>query len=440
MRMEHLIDKKRDGGVLTREEINYFIQGVVDGSIPDYQTSALMMAMMFYPPNHSETLALTEAMTHSGKIFDLSGIPGIKVDKHSTGGVADTTTLVVAPLVAACGVPVVKMSGRGLGFTGGTLDKLESIPGLSVSLTKEQALEQAARIGIVIMGQTEDLDPADRKLYALRDVTGTIRHLSLITSSILSKKIAAGADAIVLDVKCGSGAFMQTQEEARALAEEMVSIGHDAGKKVTALITAMDQPLGQYIGNALEVEEAVLCLQNKACGPLTELALTLGSHMLYLAERVSTLSEGRAMLEEVLQNGKGFEKLVELVKAQGGDPSVLTDLSRLPHSACSRTFTAPQAGFNSRMDCAGLGEAAQVTGAGRATKEDTIDPGAGIILHVRLGDPIAAGQALATAYAATEEQLDTSEALFFKALQFGSQPEPALPLVLSTLSSEVIPS
>ena len=438
MRMEDLIEKKRDGGILSRDEINFFIRGVVDGTIPDYQTSALMMAMMFYPPDHGETLALTQAMTVSGEIFDLSSIPGLKVDKHSTGGVADTTTLVVAPLVAACGVPVVKMSGRGLGFTGGTLDKLESIPGLSVDLTREQALRQARQIGLVLMGQTEDLDPADRKLYALRDVTGTVRHLSLITSSILSKKIAAGTDAIVLDVKCGSGAFMRTREEAEALANEMVAIGHAAGKKVTALITAMDQPLGQYIGNSLEIEEAVLCLKGLASGPLTELALTLGSHMLLLAERVQTLTEGRALLEDALHSGRGLRKLAQLVQAQGGDPAVLEDTSRLPHSACTRVFTARQSGYLQATDCAGIGRAAQLTGAGRATKEDAIDPGAGIIVHFRIGDKVEVGQPLATAFAATEAMLDAAEEQFFASLTFGPVPTAGLPLILQTLSSEVI--
>lgn len=320
MNIVDLIIKKRDGGRLTKEEIEFFVNGVVDSSIPDYQVSAMLMAIYFQNLDNEETSELTMAMANSGDTFDLSSVEGIKVDKHSTGGVADTTTLILAPLVASCGVPVVKMSGRGLGFSGGTLDKLESIPGFNIAVSETQALEFAKKSGIVLMSQTDTLTPADKKLYALRDVTGTVENIPLIAGSIMSKKIAAGADAIVLDVKCGSGAFMKDYDSAVALAETMAGIGRSVGREVTAVISGMDQPLGMNIGNSLEVIEAIEILKGNVAGDLLEVSLTLGSYMLMSAKKVSTFEEGKNMLLENISNGKGLEKFRELLIQQGGNP------------------------------------------------------------------------------------------------------------------------
>lgn len=438
MHMVDLILKKRDGGRLTREEIEYFIQGVTDGSIPDYQISALLMAMYFQTPDPAETAALTMAMAHSGTIFDLSSIPGVKVDKHSTGGVADTTTLILAPLVAACGVPVIKMSGRGLGFTGGTLDKLESIPGFHIGISEAEALAFAAKSGIVIMSQTATLDPADKKLYALRDVTGTIDHISLIASSIMSKKIAAGADAIVLDVKCGSGAFMKDADSARALAREMAAIGKAVGRKVTAVISSMDQPLGLYIGNALEVMEAIQCLKGQVAGDLLTVSLALGSQMLLLSGRAATLAEGEALLRENIRNGKGLEKFRELICQQQGDPSILEDVTKLPLAPCRRNLTAAESGYITAMDTAAIGRASLETGAGRATKEDPIDYGAGIIMAVRIGDKVSPGQTLATLYAATPEKCAAAAEILRAAVCIGPEKPETPPLILDVISSEEV--
>jgi len=389
-----LIIKKRNGNALTSTEIDTFVAGASDGSWPDYQVSAMLMAMFLNGLNDRETSDLTLAMARSGRQMDLSSLPGIKVDKHSTGGIADTTTLVVLPLVAACGVPVVKMSGRGLGFTGGTIDKLESIPGFVTSLSTDQAIAQAQAIGAVILAQTDDLTPADKKLYALRDVTGTIESIPLIASSIMSKKIAAGADAIVLDVKCGNGAFMPDLESARALARQMVAIGQQVGRQVVAVISGMDQPLGNLIGNSLEVQEAVDVLQGRVTGDLLEVALTLGSEMLQLAGKAQSDSEARRLLQTALQSGAAARKLSEVIKAQGGNPAVVGQPELLPQAALHHEVRAVSAGVLTHIESADLGRALIALGGGRERKGDAIDPAVGLILHKRLGDTVAIDEIL----------------------------------------------
>lgn len=404
MNIVDLIIKKRDGGKLTKEEIDFFIKGVTDSSIPDYQISAMLMAIYFQNLDSEETSELTLAMADSGSTFDLSSVEGIKVDKHSTGGVADTTTLILAPLVASCGVPVVKMSGRGLGFSGGTLDKLESIPGFRIDVTEEQALRFAKTSGIVLMSQTDSLTPADKKLYALRDVTGTVENIPLISGSIMSKKIAAGADAIVLDVKCGSGAFMKDYDSAVCLAETMADIGRSVGKEVTAVISSMDQPLGMNIGNSLEVIEAIEILKGNVGGDLLEVALTLGAYMLMSAKKVNSEAEGKAMLLENIKNGKGLDKFRELLIQQGGDPGIIEDYSRLPLSPEKTEVLADADGYVYSMNTAEIGRASLETGAGRASKADSIDFGAGIIMKVRIGDTVKKGDAIAEIYSASKEK------------------------------------
>ena len=405
MDIVELIIKKRDGGVLASREIDFFIQGVVDGSLPDYQIAAMLMAMFLRGLDDGETSRLTLAMAENGDRIDLSSIPGVKADKHSTGGVADTTTLILVPLVASCGVPVVKMSGRGLGFTGGTLDKLESIPGFRVGLDIGEAIRICRETGAVIMGQTGDLCPADRKLYALRDVTGTIDAIPLIAASIMSKKIAAGADVVVLDVKCGNGAFMKTLDDARSLSRTMVAIGKSVGRRVVAVITSMDQPLGNHIGNALEVIEALDVLRGRTRGALLDVTLTIGSHMLLLSGKAETLPEGRRMLEEQIRSGRGLEKMREIIRAQGGDPAVCDDYDVFPQAACSMALLAERDGYIGSMDTAGIGHVFVRMGGGRLTKEQTIDPSAGIILHRRIGDPVRAGETVAMLYGATDALL-----------------------------------
>ncbi len=406
MNIVDLIIRKRDGGALTSEEIRFFVQGVSGGSLPDYQVSAMLMAMFLRGLDSPETAELTLAMADSGDRIDLSSIPGIKADKHSTGGVADTTTLILVPLVAACGVPVVKMSGRGLGFTGGTLDKLESIPGFRIGLEIEEAIRICKETGAVIMGQSADLCPADRKLYALRDVTGTIDSIPLIAASIMSKKIAAGADAIVLDVKCGNGAFMKSLADARTLSRTMVGIGSAVGRKVVAVITGMDQPLGSHIGNTLEVIEAIDTLKGLTTGMLLDVTLTIGSHMLMLADKAESIEHGRALLQQKILTGEGLDKLRGMIRAQGGNPAVCDDYSLFPQAAASRTIQADVDGFVDSMDTAGLGHAFVRLGGGRLTKEQPIDPAAGIILHHRIGDRVRRGEPLAEAYGATGQGID----------------------------------
>lgn len=416
MNIVDLIIKKRDGGKLTKEEIDFFIKGVSDDSIPDYQTSAMLMAMFLKGMDNEETTNLTLSMAKSGETFDLSPVKGIKVDKHSTGGVADTTTLILAPLVASLGIPVVKMSGRGLGFSGGTLDKLESIPGFNINVNYEKAIHFANTSGIVIMSQTADITPADKKLYALRDVTGTVDSIPLITGSIMSKKIAAGADAIVLDVKCGSGAFMHDIESARRLASGMRKIGEALGRKVTAVISSMDQPLGSYIGNSLEVIEAIEVLKGNTGGDLLKVALTLGAYMVISADMAETEEEAEKMLAENIQNHKGLDKFRELIAQQGGNTSIIEDYSLLPMAKASKDITAPESGYIYSMDTAEIGRASIETGAGRVKKSDPIDFGAGIIMKVRLGDKINKGDVLATVYSESDKKCASAEKLILSAI------------------------
>ncbi len=405
MRMVDIIAKKRDGYELTTEEIQFLVQGYTDGSIPDYQMSAWAMAVLFRGMTPRETADLTMAMAGSGEQLDLSGLPGIKVDKHSTGGVGDKTTLVVAPLVAAAGIPVAKMSGRGLGYSGGTIDKLESFAGFQVERTREQFLQQVRDIGVSVIGQSGNLTPADKKLYALRDVTATVEAVPLIASSIMSKKIAAGADAILLDVKVGKGAFMKTQEEAETLARTMVAIGSQVGRKTVAVISDMNQPLGRAIGNALEVKEAIETLAGNGPEDLTELAVTIGAHMLVLGGMVNDVSQGRAKLEEIIRSGKAVEKLAQMIKAQGGDEQDVYDPSRLPQAKIIHQLTAKQSGYVSGIDAEMVGHASVVLGAGRVTKELPIDLAVGIVLHKKVGDSVNEGETLATIHANDERLL-----------------------------------
>lgn len=434
MHILDLIIKKREHQKLTKEEISFFVRGVTDGTLPDYQISALLMAIFLNGMDAEEITHLTMDMANSGARFDLSAVDGFKVDKHSTGGVADTTTLILAPLVASVGVPVVKMSGRGLGFSGGTIDKLESIPGFQVSIQEKQAIALAQKSHLVLMGQTDNLTPADKKLYALRDVTGTVESLPLIAASIMSKKIAAGANGIVLDVKCGSGAFMKTLEDAQALAHIMVDIGQRVGQKVSAVISGMDQPLGSYIGNSLEVMEAISVLRGDVGGDLLEVALLLGAHMLLLAERVESIAEGKVLLQQQITNGQGLEKLRELIIQQGGNPAVLEDFSLLPLSPCTYTLTATQDGYLTKINTAKIGQASQETGAGRVYKEQPLDYGAGIIMKKRLGDTITKGEPLAILYSSTEEKCTTAGKILADALTISATPAPLPPLVLDSIS------
>ncbi|AWE06874.1 pyrimidine-nucleoside phosphorylase [Lysinibacillus sp. 2017] len=402
MRMVDIIEKKRNGEELTTEEIRFFVNGYTDGSIPDYQASALCMAIYFQDMTDRERADLTMSMVESGDQIDLSAIAGVKVDKHSTGGVGDTTTLPLAAMVAAVGVPVAKMSGRGLGHTGGTIDKLESIAGFHVELTSEQFSNQVNEIGMAVIGQSGNLTPADKKLYALRDVTGTVSSIPLIASSIMSKKIAAGADAIVLDVKTGDGAFMKTVEDSILLAEAMVKIGNNVGRKTMAIISDMSQPLGFAIGNALEVQEAIDTLKGHGPADLNELCYTLGSQMVVLGGKAKTIEEARTMLEEVVANGAALEVLKKFITAQGGDASVVDEPSRLPQAKFKFDVPAKEAGYIAKIEADDIGTAAMLLGAGRATKESEIDLAVGLVLHKKVGDQVAEGESLMTIHANTE--------------------------------------
>ena len=403
MQMNDLIVKKRDGGVLTTEEIQFIVRGYTDGSIPDYQMSAMTMAIYFRGMDRRETLDLTMAMMHSGDTIDLSGVSGVKADKHSTGGVGDKTSLVLVPMMAARGVKMAKMSGRGLGHTGGTLDKLESFPGWSSAVPMEKFLENVERVGMVIAGQTADLVPADKKLYALRDVTGTVPSIPLIVSSIMSKKLAAGADVIVLDVKCGSGSFMKTEDDARKLATEMVEIGKLAGRKTVAVITDMDEPLGNAVGNALEVKEAIGALSGETPGELMELCYTLGSCILTAAGLEPDDASARAALERSIADGSAKRRLADFVAAQGGDPEAVYDPSMLPAAPVQLEVPAPASGYVSHIAASDVGMVSMHLGGGRATKEDVIDLSVGVLLHKKVGDAVAAGESLAAIHAATPE-------------------------------------
>jgi pyrimidine-nucleoside phosphorylase len=394
MRAVDIIIKKRDGSELSTEEINFFIDGYTNGEIPDYQAAAWAMAVLLKGMNARETTDLTMAMANTGEELDLSEVVPIAVDKHSTGGVGDKTSITVAPIVAACGLAVGKMSGRGLGFSGGTLDKLESIPGYRVDLSTEEFKKQLKEIGIVLTGQSLDLAPADGKLYALRDVTGTVQSIPLIASSVMSKKIAAGAQAIVLDVKTGKGAFMQTLNEARKLAELMVSIGHLSGRRVIAVLSNMEEPLGIAVGNALELAEAVETLKGNGPEDYLEHSLTLSAHMLVLGKKAMNMEDGKCMASEVISNGKAFSMLKRLVAAQGGDIRVIDDLSLLPQAKFTIEVKAQQDGWIKEVHAREVGESAVDLGAGRAKKGDPIDPAVGILVHIKVGDQVKAGQVL----------------------------------------------
>lgn len=412
MRMVDIIEKKRNGEELTTEEIRFFIQGYTNESIPDYQVSSLMMAIYFQDMNDRERANLTMAMVESGDQIDLSGIEGIKVDKHSTGGVGDTTTLSLAAMVAACGVPVAKMSGRGLGHTGGTIDKLESIKGFHVELTTEQFMKQVNEIGTAVIGQSGNLTPADKKLYALRDVTGTVPSIPLIASSIMSKKIAAGADAIVLDVKTGEGAFMKTFEESRSLAHAMVQIGNSVGRNTMAIISDMSQPLGFAIGNALEVKEAIDTLKGHGPEDLMELCYTLGSQMIVLGGKATSIEEARVLLEEVIANGNALDVFKKFIIAQGGDASVVEDPSLLPKAKYQIELPAKESGYVAKIEADDVGVAAMLLGAGRATKESSIDLSVGLVLRKKVGDAVQQGESLLTIHANSEEISDVIEKLY----------------------------
>ncbi|KAA0764371.1 pyrimidine-nucleoside phosphorylase [Bacillus sp. SH5-2] len=412
MRMVDIIAKKRDGKELTTEEIKFFINGYTDGSIPDYQVSALAMAIFFKDMTDRERADLTMAMVESGETIDLSAIEGIKVDKHSTGGVGDTTTLVLGPLVAAVDVPVAKMSGRGLGHTGGTIDKLEAVEGFHVEITKEQFIDIVNRDKVAVIGQTGNLTPADKKIYALRDVTGTVNSIPLIASSIMSKKIAAGADAIVLDVKTGAGAFMKTEEDAKELAHAMVRIGNNIGRQTMAVISDMSQPLGFAIGNALEVKEAIDTLKGEGPEDLTELVLVLGSQMVVLAKKANTLEEAREMLIEVMKNGKATEKFKEFLSNQGGDSSIVDNPEKMPQAKYVIDVPAKTSGVISNIVADEIGIAAMLLGAGRATKEDEIDLAVGLMLRKKVGDAVKEGEPFVTIYANRENVEDVKAKIY----------------------------
>ena len=436
MLMTDIIGKKRDGGELTTEEIQFFIDGVTDGSIPDYQTSALLMAIVWRGMNRRETLDLTLAMMHSGDTLDLSCISGVKADKHSTGGVGDKTSLALLPMVAAQGVHMAKMSGRGLGHTGGTLDKLESFPGFSSSLTHEQFLQQVEDVGFAIAGQTADLDPADKKLYALRDVTGTVQSIPLIVSSIMSKKLAAGADVIVLDVKVGSGAFMKTEADARELAREMVEIGKLAGRRTVACITDMDQPLGSAVGNALEVKEAISLLKGEYGGDLKELCLTLGGCILTEAGAAADDGQARAMLSRGLSDGSALAKFAEFVKAQGGDGRAVYDTAMLPDAPVKYEAVAGTGGYVQHIDAEGVGLVSMHLGGGRATADSDIDLAVGVVLHKKRGDAVAPGESLATIHARDIDSAKSAANLLRRAYSIGADRPEAIPFVKAVIRAE----
>lgn len=420
MRMVDLIIKKQEGKALTKEEIRFIIAGYTDGSIPDYQMSAWAMAVFFQDMTDEERMELTMAMAESGDQIDLSAIEGIKVDKHSTGGVGDTTTLVLAPLVASCGVPVAKMSGRGLGHTGGTLDKLESIPGFHIEIDEKEFAAIVNENKVAVIGQSGNLCPADKKLYALRDVTGTVNSLPLIASSIMCKKIAAGADAIVLDVKTGAGAFMKTEEDAKALAHAMVKIGNLAGRKTMAIISDMSQPLGVAVGNALEVEVAIETLKGNGPKDLEALCIELGSQMVYLGGKSADLAEARELVTENLRNGKALEKFKVFVASQGGNPAVVDDYSLMPQASRQQDVLAEASGYVAEIVADDIGVAAMLLGAGRATKESMIDLAAGLKILKKVGDPVQKGEAIVGMFA-NKADFGPAEKLIQEAYSIGSE-------------------
>ncbi|WP_042351426.1 pyrimidine-nucleoside phosphorylase [Bacillus massiliigorillae] len=412
MRMVDLIEKKRDGGELTKEEIYFMVDGYTNGSIPDYQMSSFLMSVFFKGMTAEETANMTMAMVESGDQIDLSAIEGIKVDKHSTGGVGDTTTIVLAPLVAAVGVPVAKLSGRGLGHTGGTVDKFEAIPGFQSEIEADQFIKQVNEVKVAVTGPTGNLTPADKKIYGLRDVTATVNSIPLMASSIMSKKIASGSDAIVLDVKVGAGAFMKDVESAKELAHAMVEIGKNVGRDTMAVISDMNQPLGLAIGNALEVKEAIDTLRGQGPKDLEELCLTLGSKMVVLAKHAETVEEARQMLEEVIANGKALEVFKEFVTAQGGDASVIDDPSKLAAAKYEIPVLAKEDGFVAEIEADSIGTAAMILGAGRATKESIVDLAVGLMLHKKIGDEVKKGDTIVTIHSNRENVEDVMERIY----------------------------
>ncbi len=418
MNTSDLIIKKRSGGELTAEELSYLIGGYVNGAIPDYQISALLMAIYFKGMTAEETLILTQEMIKSGDTLDLSEIDGVKADKHSTGGVGDKTSLILCPMLAAVGIKMAKMSGRGLGHTGGTIDKLESFPGLTTAIDGDRFIKQANEVGFVIAGQTAHLVPADKKLYALRDVTGTVDIMPLIVSSIMSKKLASGADIIVLDVKTGSGAFMKSEKDAFELAKQMVAVGKNAGKRTVAVVSDMDEPLGFAVGNALEVKEAIAVLQGKCTGRLRELCLVLGSCIVLEAGFADSEEQACRLLEKTLEDGSALKKLAEFVDAQGGDSAAVYDVSLLPAAPHITEVLAEESGYVSSIDADGIGRACICLGAGRQTKDSEIDLSVGIVLHRKVGDYVNKGESLAQIHAADTQIAKTTEELVIKCYKF----------------------
>lgn len=429
MRMYDLILKKKQGGELSTDEIRYMIEGFTEGSIPDYQMSAMTMAICFRGMTPRETVDLTLAMRDSGDVLDLSGIKGVKVDKHSTGGVGDKTSLALTPIIAALGVPVAKMSGRGLGHTGGTIDKLECFDGFTTALSEEQFAGNVNTIGIAIAGQTANLAPADKKLYALRDVTATVDQMSLIASSIMSKKLASGSDAIVLDVKTGNGAFMKKLEDSRALAKEMVSICTMAGKKTVAVITDMDQPLGRAVGNSLEVREAIDTLRGEGPADFKEVVFALGSQMLMLAGRAADEKEARALMEGVIEDGSALDKFAQFVRAQGGDAAPVYDTSLLPVAGKTLEVTAKESGYVHRILAEDIGIACMTLGGGRETKESAIDLSVGIILEKKNGDAVSDGEVLATIYGNDDAKMQAAYEKIAHAYEIAKEPAAFVPVV-----------
>lgn len=435
MRMYDIIEKKKAGESLTKEEISYFVSGSVSGEIPDYQISALLMAIYFRGMDDRETADLTLCMAASGETVDLSSVPGVKVDKHSTGGVGDKTTLIVSPIAASFGVPIAKMSGRGLGHTGGTIDKMESIPGMQTSIGRERFLEIVRKVGVSVIGQSGNLVPADKKLYALRDVTATVDSIPLIASSIMSKKIAAGSDCILLDVKTGSGAFMKTVEDSIKLAQAMVSIGEHVGRRTIALITDMDEPLGGAIGNSLEIQEVCSTLKGKGPEDLTGLCVELAANMLYLAGR-GELPDCREMAEDSLKDGSAFSKLKEMVAAQGGDTGVLDSPEKFEQAKIRYPVKAAQSGYLYHINTEQCGIASMELGAGREKKEDAIDYSAGIVLHKKPGDWVQTGETLATLYSSARTFCESAEKTFLRAVEIRSVKPNRRPLVYARVTAD----
>lgn len=433
MRMVDIIEKKRDGQALDKDEIEFFINGYTNGEIPDYQASSLAMAIYFQDMNDDERAALTMAMVNSGDVIDLSAINGMKVDKHSTGGVGDTTTLVLAPLVASVGVPVAKMSGRGLGHTGGTIDKLESVKGFHVEISEDKFVKLVNESKVAVIGQTGNLTPADKKLYGLRDVTGTVNSIPLIASSIMSKKIAAGADAIVLDVKTGNGAFMKTLEDAEALARAMVNIGNNVGRNTMAIISDMGQPLGNAIGNALEVKEAIETLQDKGPKDLTELVMTLGSQMVVVGGKAKDLDEARLLLEKAINDGSALEAFRTFLENQDGDGSVVDDVNRLPQARFQIDLPSQKSGTVTEIIANEIGVASMMLGAGRQTKEDDIDLSVGIVLNKKVGDFVSEGESLLTIHSNCE-QIDEVKAKLNQSITISSHGE--IPTLIHKIITE----